>query len=258
MRKIKHYFMVFTEYLTKNLTDFTSFKFTTPTAIIFSAIIISVSIIGHGVIVKANESAAQVSMFNGRPVDKTDYIEGNPDSKVVVIEYSDPECPYCVKLHPTTKELRDKYSDKVAFIYRHFPLISIHKNALDESRAIACAGKIGGAKSFYEYIDMLYGNKFSKQDPKTGYVPPLPQDAKELMAKSLGLDIGEFSLCMSNKESENIVNDSIAGGAEAGVQGTPSTFVLVENKKGYEIVSMIDGARDISFFEAAIEEALSR
>jgi predicted DsbA family dithiol-disulfide isomerase len=63
---------------------------------------------------------------------------------------------------------------------------------------------------------------------------------------------------MKNDDTEKIVLNSINDGITAGVQGTPSTFVLLKTRKGYETVSMVDGARPYEFFKAVVEEALSR
>lgn len=171
---------------------------------------------------------------------------------MVIVEYSDPECPYCVTLHPTMKQIRTAYEDRVAFVYRHFPLTQIHFNAFDESKAIACAGTLGGAKTFYEYVDGLYGYKVVNK------TTTLPITGKGDIAKNIGLDMKAFNLCLENDETALVVNTAINDGVQAGVQGTPSSFVLLKTRKGYEVVAMIDGARSYEYIQAAIEEALSR
>jgi protein-disulfide isomerase len=228
------------------------FTLTTPLAIIIASVIIAGGLMGYGVITQGGNSATPKVAFKGKAVDTSDYVEGKANSKVVVIEYSDPECPFCAQVSPTIKKLRADYGNKVAFVYRHFPLIQIHQHAFDESRAIACAGKIGGTTKFYEYIDALYGYKVSKQSTA------LPATGKEDFAQTIGLDKNAFATCMKENQTAQTVTDSIADGSTAGVQGTPSTFILVKTRKGYDVVSMVDGARQEDFFKAAIEEALAR
>ncbi len=228
------------------------FVLTTPIAIIIASIIISGGLMGYGVITQSDSSNSKSNIFAGRPVDDTDYIEGNEDSKVIVVEYSDPECPYCVQVSPTIKKVREEYSDKIAFVYRHFPLTQIHPHALDESQAISCAGAVGGSKKYYEYIDAFYDYKMSKQTTQ------LTKTGKEDFARSIGIDMQTFTKCMTTKQTEQVVIDSINDGVTAGVQGTPSTFVLLKTRKGYEVVSMVDGARPYEFFKAVIDEALTR
>ncbi len=67
-----------------------------------------------------------------------------------------------------------------------------------------------------------------------------------------------FTTCMKDNQTAQTVNDSVADGVTAGVQGTPSTFVLVKTRKGYEQISMVDGARPVDFFKTVIDEALAR
>ncbi len=73
---------------------------------------------GYGAITQGSGTASTPkAMFTGRAVDATDYVAGKEDSKVIVVEYSDPECPFCVQVSPTIKRLRSEYSDKVAFVF---------------------------------------------------------------------------------------------------------------------------------------------
>ena len=229
------------------------FTLTTPMAIIIAAVIISGGLMGYGYITQGGSpSPSAKSAFTGKPIEDTDFIFGKESSKVIVVEYSDPECPFCVQVSPTIKKLRADYGDKVAFVYRHFPLTQIHKNAFDESRAIACAGKIGGTEKFYEYIDALFGYKMSKQTTQ------LPSTGKDDLARGVGLDQKAFTDCMTGKVTAQTVTDSINDGIAAGVQGTPSTFVLLKTRKGYEVVSMIDGARPYEYFKTVLDQALSK
>jgi protein-disulfide isomerase len=228
-----------------------SFTLTTPKAIIIGAIIIGISHVAYGYVTSSTGSSA-VSMFAGRPIDNTDFVEGKENAKVFVVEYSDPECPYCINLHPTLKQIRNEYADKVAFVYRHFPLTQIHPNAFDESKAIACAGKLGGKVGFYDYIDKLYGYKSETRQVQ------LPATGKEDIAGHVGLDKDAFLACLSDQSIADSIDASMQDGVQAGVQGTPSTFVLEKTRKGYEIVAFVDGARPYEYIKAAIDQALSQ
>lgn len=230
------------------------FTLTTPMAIIIASVIIAGGLMGYGAITTGGSAANATpkTMFKGKAVDASDYVEGKENSKIVVIEYSDPECPFCIQVSPTIKKLRTEYGDRVAFVYRYFPLTQIHKHAFDESRAIACAGKIGGKEKFYQYIDTLFSYKMGKQTTE------LPATGKEDFAKTVGIDVTEFSTCMKENQTAQIVTDTANDGVTAGVQGTPSTFVLIKTKKGYEQVAMVDGARQYEFFKAAIDQALAK
>jgi protein-disulfide isomerase len=250
MQKITHILTTFFARITKKVTHNT---LTTPQAIIVGAIIIAFGMMGYGYITTKNTTGgAVVNYFTGKPVDSSDYVEGDKDADVFVIEYSDPECPFCVQLFPTMKQLRTKYADRVGFVYRHFPLTEIHPHAFDESKAIACAGVLGGEKKFYEYMDALYGYKISNRTTQ------LPKTGKEDIARGIGLSVTDFTQCLQNQKVADVIGASINDGAGAGVQGTPATFVVKKSRRGYEVVAAIDGARGKEYFEAALEQALDR
>jgi protein-disulfide isomerase len=227
------------------------FTLTTPAAIIVAALILGSSHVVYGLVATGSGKPA-ANIFAGKPIDASDYVEGDSKSDVLVVEYSDPECPYCISVYPTMKQLRNDYKDTVGFVYRHFPLTQIHPHAYDESKAIICAATLGGSKAYFEYIDALYGYKSAQQTTQ------LPSSGKEDMAANLGLDRAAFSECLTNQNTSTAVDASINDGVQAGVQGTPTSFVLVKTRKGYEIVATVDGARPYEYFKAAIDEALSR
>ncbi len=234
-----------------------SFTTSTPNAIILAALILGVSHVIYGLVIAPKTPAAVVTYFTGKPIDTTDHIEGDSTSDVVVIEYSDPECPFCIQFHPTMKQIRNDYGNKVGFIYRHFPLVDKHPHAFNESKAIFCAGTIGGNAKFFAYIDALYGYKFPKQTA-TDPSPQLPATGKEDIARGLSIDPSLFAACMGNDNTSIAVDASVNDGVQAGVQGTPSTFVLKKTSKGYEVIALVDGARPREYLQAAIDEALSR
>ena len=95
--------------------------------------------------------------FQGKTIDDIDYVEGT-DTGVFIVEYSDPECPFCVRFHPTIEKIRSEYAGRIAFIYRHFPL-SIHPGAQKESEMISCAGALKGREAYYKYIDAMFDYK---------------------------------------------------------------------------------------------------
>lgn len=215
------------------------------------SLILGGSHIIYGALADSGSPQAATVMFSGKPIDSKDYVEGNAKSKVFVVEYSDPECPFCVSLYPSLKQIRNEYKDKVAFIYRHFPLTQIHPHSFEESKAVACAGTLGGGAKFYEYVDAIYGYKSANQTTQ------LPATGKIDLALNIGLDKTAFTKCLQDPATDNLINASINDGVQAGVQGTPSTFILLQTKKGYQVVTMVDGARPYEYVKAAIDQALA-
>lgn len=104
---------------------------------------------------------AEVS-FPVPPVEKTDHMIGNKNAAITLVEYSDLECPYCARFHPVLEDLVKKYPTDLLWIYRHFPLDSIHPHARAKAEAAECAFAQGGEKVFWDYIEKLFELKIPK------------------------------------------------------------------------------------------------
>jgi len=83
----------------------------------------------------------------------TDYVGGNKDAKFSLVEFSDIDCPFCKRFHPTAQKLVDTYKGQVNWVYRQFPLDQLHPNARMKAQGARCAGKLGGAEAFWKYLD---------------------------------------------------------------------------------------------------------
>lgn len=98
---------------------------------------------------------------NIRPIDPAkDHILGNQNASIKIVEYSDIQCPYCAKVHPTIKEVVEKYDGEVMWVYRHFPL-NIHQYAEELALATECAASLGGNDAFWQTLDGLFERIFS-------------------------------------------------------------------------------------------------
>lgn len=99
-------------------------------------------------------------IYNMLPVSNVDHIRGNPNAPVKIVEFSDFECPFCQVFHETMKQVMTEYGEKgqVAWIYRHLPLTSIHRFAMDYAEESECASSIGGPNKFWEYADARFEN----------------------------------------------------------------------------------------------------
>ena len=90
-------------------------------------------------------------------VSEQDHILGSLDAPVKLVEYSDLQCPFCGRFHPTMQRVAKEYGDQVAWVYRHFPLESIHPNARPLANAAECAANLGGNDGFWKFIDAVFG-----------------------------------------------------------------------------------------------------
>lgn len=150
----------------------------------------------------------------------TDSITGNLDADVVIIEYSDTECPFCKVFHNTMKQVMDKYSKdgKVAWIYRYMPLDVLHKKARKEAQAIECAKQQGGNDTFWKFTNEVYSRTNSNDS--------LPETELTKIAKELKLDMDKWSKCYSTDATASVVAAQEQTGKDAGVEGTPNNFLV--------------------------------
>lgn len=177
---------------------------------------------------------------NVKPVDPTvDHIRGNPNAKISVIEYSDFECPFCARHHPTMQQIVDTYDDDVNWVYRHFPL-SFHPNAQKAAEASECAAEIGGNDKFWAMTDMIFEKGADNAQ-------------LESYAAAIGLHAAQFTDCLSSGKMAARVQSDTTEGSSAGVSGTPGNIVLKNDTKESRIVS---GAQPFSAFQAVIDEML--
>lgn len=187
------------------------------------------------------------SAQNLPPVDaKTDHIRGDlSKATVAVIEYSDFECPFCIRHHPTMKQIIDTYGDDVAWVYRHFPL-SFHANAQKEAEASECANELGGNDIFWKYADAIF-------DRTAGNGTGFPLENLTPLAKELGLDETKFKSCLDSGKYAKHVQDDMSGGSAAGVNGTPGNIVVNLKTDENRIIS---GAVPFASFKTAIDALL--
>lgn len=178
------------------------------------------------------------STVTGVPVvTADDHIRGDENAPVTIIEYSDFECPYCERFHPTMLEVMEKYDGKVRWIFRHFPL-SFHPNAEPAALAAECAGE---QDKFWEFADKLFENRDSLGD-----------DLYTKLATDLGLNLGTFNECYTTEKYKDKIASQAQEGGAAGVSGTPGSFVI----DGDGNAIPIKGALPFASVAAAIDSAL--
>jgi len=147
-----------------------------------------------------------------------DHITGKTDSKLVLIEYGDYQCPGCGTAAPVVQQIMEKYGDKIALVFRHFPLYNSHPNAFAASSASVAAGLQG---KFWEMHDYLYANQSSwntlEGQSRTDYFVNA--------AKSLGVNTATFITQFTDPIVKKKIDFDVALGKKAKVNGTPSFFI---------------------------------
>lgn len=147
-----------------------------------------------------------------------DKARGKLDSKVVVTEFADFQCPACKTFSPVLQQLFDEYGDRVAFQYRHFPLLSIHPNANEAARAAQVAATEG---KFWEMHDLLY-------ERQSDWSKVSGSDAGEIFAdyaEELDINRNSFVEAYNSEEIIGIVNSELDQANELRLEGTPTVFV---------------------------------
>ena len=157
---------------------------------------------------------------------------GPATAPIELIEFSDFQCPFCMRANPTVQQVLTTYGDRIHFVYRHYPLPN-HPNARPAAEASACAADQG---KFWPYHDRLFANPSRLADG----------DLKQ-HAADLGLDTGKFNACVDTRKFQSLVAADMRAGEEAGVNGTPAFFI---NGR------MLSGAQPFDAFKRIIDDEL--
>jgi protein-disulfide isomerase len=168
-------------------------------------------------------------------IESSDPSLGRASAPITLIEFSDFQCPFCQRVAPTLKRLREAYGDKLRIVWKDFPLTQIHPQAFKAGEAAHCAGDQG---KYWDYHDRLFANQQQLQ----------PEDLKK-HAADMGLDASAFGACLDSSKYGERVRDGVAQGQRLGVNSTPTIYI---NGR------MLSGAQPYETFVGVIDEELSR
>lgn len=182
-----------------------------------------------------------------RPVDQTDYVRGNPNAPIVMIEYSDYDCPFCKQYHDTLNQIMNEYgvSGKVAWVYRQFPLPQLHPNAPKISEAALCVGNLGGSTAFWTFTDKVFQERAINEQTNMVKLTEYAQDA--------GVDMGAYQTCLSTNQMEETVKTSVEEALALGAVGTPYTVLIVGNEQ-----AIVNGAQSYEVVKSIIDNLLGQ
>lgn len=170
-----------------------------------------------------------------------DHINGNKDAQVVLVEYSDFECPFCGRFHPTMQQVLKDYGDKVAWVFRQYPL-PFHPQAQPAAETSECVAKLGGNDAFWKYADSVFA-----ANGKAGTITQADIDAG---VTASGVDQAAVKKCVDSGEMAQKVKDQMNAGSQAGIQGTPGTIVTTADGK----FEMINGALPYEQVKAVLDK----
>ena len=176
-----------------------------------------------------------------RAVDETDHILGNPGASVTIIEYSDYQCPFCQRLHPTLERIVEESDGQVRWVYRHFPLTQIHSQAQRSAVAGECVAHFAGNDAFWSFSKTLLNNQSSLGDEY--YIA---------QAAKLGVDGSAMETCLDSNEFAERVSADSQNAIAAGGRGTPFSVVIDAEGNAFPF----SGALPYEYVKNIIDQAL--
>jgi len=179
---------------------------------------------------------------------KDDPFKGEKNAKVTLVEFSDYQCPFCARhVRETLPPLEREYitTGKIKYVFRNFPIASIHPLAFKAHEAANCSGE---QEKYWEMHDRLFANSTALG------LKDLSQHAR-----ALALDLAKFQACLDSGKHAGKINRDLAEGQKAGVKGTPTFFLGLTEPNDTQItaVKIIRGAQPYAAFKQAIESLLS-
>lgn len=201
-------------------------KLTLPIAIVVAGVLIGASIMYTRSAPATNTNSTQTTKAktaNIKPVTSADHILGNPDAKIMMVEYSDTECPFCKVFANTMGKIVNDYGKDgtVAWVYRQFPIVSLHSKAPKESEATECVNQIAGSDTFWKYLQKIYSVTPGNNGLDAAQLP--------ILAASFGVDKTAFQKCLDAGTFTAKIDSDVKDAIAAGGQGTPYTIMVPKN-----------------------------
>ena len=195
---------------------------------IIIGVVLAAVVLGVVMMTRSNNASNSAPASNGLPLNSTvppraptagapnPYARGGANAAVTLEEFSDFQCPACGNLDPGLRRISKDYGDRVRWVFRNFPLTTIHKYAFIAARAAEAAGVQG---KFWEMHDMLYDNQ------KEWVEAAEPRDLFATYATRLGLDVQRFKADLDRQDLADRIKADYERGASLDVKGTPTIFI---------------------------------
>lgn len=165
------------------------------------------------------------SIENIAPITASDHIRGNPNAPLMIVEYSDFDCPYCKSFHVTLQKIMEEYGPggQVAWVYRHFPLTSLHPSAAHLAEASECVAELGGNEAFWKFADLVFGERGPNEPTDISRLPEF--------ATTAGVDAAAFQSCLDSGRHQASVQEDFDNAVATGGRGTPHSVIVIGDRK---------------------------
>lgn len=183
-----------------------------------------------------------------RPVTPQDHLTGNPTAAVIVVEYGDMDSEYTKKFNDVMTQIMTEYgtNGKVAWVFRHFPILASNPNAAAHASAAECAASLAGERAFWGFMDAI-----AARAPGANQFDP--RDYPSIIA-TLGISKDAFTECVVNGVHEKRVQDDYTNAILSGGTGAPYIVLMVKGQKPISI----SGALPYTSMKQVLEEAIKR
>ena len=214
-----------------------------PAVLIVSGLIIAGAVYYVSSKGEGSTAGANTNLSAMRSVSSDDHILGNPAAPIVIVEYSDFDCPFCKSFNDTMHQIVSDYgaTGKVAWIFRNFPLTQLHPNAETAAESSECVANAGGNTAYWKYADLLFANQ-----------PTSPNQYASL-ATQAGVSGDSVTACLAAGTFTAKVKADSDNAKAIGINGTPYSIILV---KGSDPV-VINGAFPYDTMKQKVEAALA-
>lgn len=179
-----------------------------PLAIVLGGILIAVAVYVNGGITKSTAITSTAER------EENSHVYGDPRAEMTIVEFSDIECPFCARLHPSLKRIVDESDGRIKWEYRHLPLAN-HRNAVPAAYAAECVARLKGNEAFWNFLDHAFQNQQT-----------LSEDFYQAYAEEIGISKEAFVSCTADSEIHEIVSEDRRAAAYLGGSGTPFSVVI--------------------------------
>jgi len=211
-------------------------KFLIPLSVIIAGVLIGGAVYFKGKTAPTPTDTNEPADIAIAPLSADDHVLGNPNAPVVLIEFSDVDCPFCKTFDVTMRRIMDEYGpdSKVAWVYRHFPLDQLHPEARLKAESSECVAELAGNDAFWNYLGALFERDETGADLSA-------------RAAEFGVDTAAFDACVASKKYADAVQDEVDAALAAGGRGTPYTIAIgpdgtkipINGAQPYDVVKQV-------------------
>lgn len=220
-------------------------KYLVPIAVIIAGVLIAGAVFFNNS--SGTEPATEETPERGEDltvdsIQADDHVLGSPDADIIIVEFSDIDCPFCTQFHTTMHRVIDTYGTdgRVAWVYRHFPLPQLHPDAPRKAEATECVAELGGNTAFWNYLDILFAREETVDDLGT-------------IAAEVGVDQAEFEACLASGRHQDSVTEDFNAAVAADGNGTPHSFIIAPDGELFPV----RGAQPFEVVQQVVETILT-